>query len=93
MKVQIVGIKTIEYTKKGTDKLIKGKEMHITRAPLTIEAETFNGLVTDKIYISAASNLYNKLTPGFVGQTVELVYEFDGRYNHLIDIQSVKASA
>lgn len=93
MLVKIVGIKSIEYTKKGTDKLVKGKEMHITREPLTLEKDSFQGQVTDKVYISAAGELYDRLTPGFVGQTVELRYEYDGRFTHLVGIDPVKASA
>lgn len=88
--VQVVGLKKVDYQRKSDSKQITGAELFIMREP-TAREQDVTGFVTDKIYIGSQNDLYSDVVSGkFLGKSVSLVYEYDGRFNHLVDLQIVE---
>lgn len=91
-KVTILGFKPVNYVRKKDGKQITGAELHFCRAPLPIEKD-FSGLVTDTLYVSDNNELYSRISAQLVNKEVELVYTYDGRFNHLTGINVVKSAS
>lgn len=87
MKVHVIGLKGSDYISKKDNQRKVGIEIQAFREPTTREAATSRGKILHPVYVSADSPLYNKVQSITPESDVELVYEFDGHFNNLSDIQ------
>lgn len=90
MKCVIVGKKPVDYVSKKTGNPVKGISFFIEREPTSREADV-NGLVTDSIFISTNSPCFESLPKISPGDTVDLIYESDGRYSFLSRVEVITA--
>lgn len=90
MKCVIVGKKPVDYVSKKTGNSVKGISFFIERQPTSREVDVI-GLVTDSIFISMDSDCYESLPDISPGDTVDLIYEFDGRYSYLSSVEVLSA--
>lgn len=91
MKVTILGFKMFGYKKDGKQK--NAKVLYFARDPLSKENDVV-GMVAGEVWVFSRLSddqpveapLYAKMNSECVGKPAELVYEFDGRRNDLVDI-------
>lgn len=86
MKTKIIGIGNADYLSKKTGKQVVGKSLHVVRKPIGFEAEGFCGLFVDTVWIPKVSDLYNTINDTYIDKQVELVYESNGKFQNLVDI-------
>ena len=90
MKCVIVGKKPVDYVSKKTGNPVQGISFFIEREPTSREADVI-GLVTDSIFISFNSPCFASLPKINPGDSVDLIYESDGRYSFLSRVEVISA--
>lgn len=89
MIVSLVGLKRIDYVSKKDNKRRVGLELQCIRDKNL--DENVSGKMLFPVYISSDNRLYDRLVDHefLYPCEIELSYQFDGRFNYLVDVSEV----
>lgn len=91
MRAKVVGVKSVNYTSKKTGQPVQGAYVQFVRDLGEDERKSAVGKAVGSLFISAASPLINVVQAFKLEELYDFVYDFDGRFSHLVDIKPVKA--
>lgn len=93
MQCILLGLKKVDYIKKGSDERKQGLELHCIRDPYPAEGYTNDSKVCFTEYFpisSSSAALANEILKWPLGSVIDLVYIQNGRYSNLVDVTLYK---
>ena len=90
MIVKLLGVEGVDYTKKDGTSVI-GLKFYVSRN-FSINKKNVKGVMTEDIYISSRSPLFEKVVNYDVGKEYRVDYEVNGKFSQLIDIIPLASS-